>query len=69
MEQSRHEGRTEGKIELIMRQLTHRLGAIAPDLQAIVNSLSATALDELSKALLDFSEEAALATWLEQHQV
>lgn len=68
VEQSRHEGRTEGKIELILLQLTHRFGAIAPDLQSIINGLSATALDELSEALLYFSEEAALATWLEQRQ-
>ena len=68
VEQSRHEAGTEGKIELILLQLTHRVGAIAPDLQSIINGLSATALDELSEALLDFSEEAALATWLEQRQ-
>lgn len=68
VEQSRQEGRQEGKIELIMRQLTRRVGAFAPDLQSIINGLSATALDELSEALLDFSDEAALATWLEQRQ-
>ncbi|MBD1840213.1 DUF4351 domain-containing protein [Coleofasciculus sp. FACHB-64] len=41
---------------------------MAPDLQSIFNSLFATALDELSEALLDFSKETDLATWLAQHQ-
>ena len=68
VEQSRQEGRAEGKIELIMRQLTRRIGAIDSDLQLIINGLSATALDELSEALLDFSDVVALATWLEQRQ-
>jgi hypothetical protein len=69
VEPSRQEGRQEGKIELIMRQLTRRIGTIAPDLKSIINGLSATALDELSEALLDFSDRAALATWLEQRQL
>ncbi|MBD1896531.1 DUF4351 domain-containing protein [Coleofasciculus sp. FACHB-129] len=41
---------------------------MAPNLQSIINSLSATALDELSETLLDFSDEIELATCLAQHQ-
>jgi hypothetical protein len=62
------EGRMQEKLAIINRLLIRRIGAIAPDLQSIINRLSATALDELSEALLDFSNEAALATWLEQRQ-
>lgn len=67
-QEGRQEGRAEGKIELIMRQLTRRIGTIDSDLQSIINGLSATALDELSEALLDFSDAVALGTWLEQRQ-
>lgn len=62
------QGRMQEKLTIINRLLTRRIGAIAPDLQSIINRLSATVLDELSEALLDFSDEAALATWLEQRQ-
>ncbi|MBD1888662.1 DUF4351 domain-containing protein [Coleofasciculus sp. FACHB-712] len=41
---------------------------MAPDFKSTINSLSATALDELSEALLDFSDKTELATWLAQHQ-
>lgn len=60
------QGRMQEKLTIINRLLTRRIGAIAPDLQSIINGLSATALDELSEALLDFSDEAALAIWLDK---
>ena len=72
VEQSLQEGIQQGimreKLTITNRLLTRRIGELAPSLQSIINGLSATNLDELSEALLDFSDEAALATWLEQHQ-
>lgn len=68
VEQSLQEGIEQGKLAIINRLLARKIGAIAPDLQSTINSLSATALDELSEALLDFSDETELATWLAQHQ-
>lgn len=62
------QGRMQEKLIIINRLLTRRIGAIAPDLQSIINGLSANTLDELSEALLDFSDEAALAAWLKQRQ-
>ncbi|MBD1834053.1 DUF4351 domain-containing protein [Cyanobacteria bacterium FACHB-472] len=58
----------EGRLAIINRLLARKIGAIAPDLQSTINSLSATALDELSETLLDFSDGTELATWLAQHQ-
>lgn len=66
LQQGIQQGRMQEKLTIINRLLTRRIGAIAPDLQSIINGLSATALDELSEALLDFSDEAALATWLDK---
>lgn len=58
----------QGKLELIMRQLTRRIGTIDVQLQARINSLSAAELDELSEALLDFSDVLALSNWLDGFQ-
>ena len=68
VEQSLQEGIQQGKLTIVNRLLARRIGAIAPDLRSTINSLSATALDELSEALLDFSDETELVTWLAQHQ-
>jgi len=68
LKQGIQQGRMQEKLAIINRLLIRKIGDVAPDLQSIINGLSATALDELSEALLDFSDEAALATWLEQHQ-
>jgi len=64
VEQSRHEGRTEGKI-VNYATVDAPTGSDRPGWQSSTGG-SATALDELSEALLDFSDEAALATWLVQ---
>lgn len=72
VEQSLQEGIQQGRMQekfmIINRVLTRRIGVLTPELQSIINGLSATALDELSEALLDFYDEAALATWLEQRR-
>lgn len=76
VEQSLQEGIQQGiqqgimqeKLTIVNRLLTRRIGTIPPDLQATLNQLSATELDNLSEALLDFSNAGDLATWLEGHQ-
>ncbi|HBL13157.1 MAG TPA: hypothetical protein DD379_17520 [Cyanobacteria bacterium UBA11162] len=47
--------------------LNRKIGAIAPDIQSRLNTLSASELDELSIELFDFSNSNDLATWLGQH--
>ncbi|HLO48377.1 MAG TPA: DUF4351 domain-containing protein [Kamptonema sp.] len=60
------QGKQEEALSLIMRLLNRRLGAIAPDLQTQIRSLSLTELEELAEALLDFSQLTDLTTWLER---
>ncbi|CBN58190.1 MULTISPECIES: DUF4351 domain-containing protein [Kamptonema] len=60
------QGKQEEALSLIMRLLTRRLGAIAPELQTQIQSLSLTELEELAEALLDFSQLTDLTTWLER---
>jgi predicted transposase YdaD len=58
-------GVLKGEQSLILRLLTRRIGEVAPDLQAQVQSLSLAQLEALGEALLDFSEPADLVNWLQ----
>jgi predicted transposase YdaD len=61
------EVREEATLELIRRLLQRRLGAMNPELQEPVNLLSVAQLENLAEALLDFSNEADLVTWLNEN--
>lgn len=61
------EVRQEEALELIKRLLQRRLGAVNPELQEQVNLLSVAQLENLAEALLDFSNEADLVTWLDEN--
>ncbi len=61
------EVREEATLELIRRLLQRRLGAMNPELQEQVNLLSVAQLENLAEALLDFSNEADLVTWLNEN--
>ena len=69
VQQSLHQGIQQGKLDLITRQLIRRIGTIEAELQTRINNLSAADLDELSEALLDFSDVSALSNWLDGRQV
>ncbi|NES17864.1 MAG: DUF4351 domain-containing protein [Symploca sp. SIO3E6] len=56
----------QGKLAIVTRLLTRKLGTIEPDLQAKINHLSAADLDELSEVLLDFADVSDLSHWLTQ---
>ncbi|MDZ8242108.1 MAG: Rpn family recombination-promoting nuclease/putative transposase [Nostoc sp. ChiQUE01a] len=62
------QGRKEEALSVVLRQLTRRIGTIAPELRSHIEALSVTQLEELSEALLDFSTAADLAGWLQNHQ-
>jgi predicted transposase/invertase (TIGR01784 family) len=67
VQQGRQEGRYEGELTLLLRQLTRRLGEIAPNLKQQIQALSIAQLDDLGEALLDFAEVTDLVAWLQQH--
>ena len=64
VEQRFQEGKQEGKLSIIDRYLTRKVGDIPVEVQAQIESLSATHLDELSDALLDFAQLEDLVAWL-----
>jgi predicted transposase/invertase (TIGR01784 family) len=69
VQQGRQEGKREEALSLVIRQLTRRFGAINPQLQEQVRSLSLVQLEGLSEALLDFEAVTDLAIWLNKRQL
>ncbi len=58
-------GMQRGKQDIVIRQLTRRIMNVSPELQAQIQKLSLAQLDDLSEALLDFSNAADLTVWLQ----
>jgi hypothetical protein len=52
---------------LILRQLTRRIGMLAPNIESQIATLPVSQLESLGEALLDFSSAADLDEWLRSH--
>jgi hypothetical protein len=52
--------------KLVLRQLNRRFGPIEAELEQRIQALSIDRVEDLSDALLDFSDRAQLLHWLEQ---
>jgi predicted transposase YdaD len=57
-------GVKSGKLELISRLLKRRIGEISAKLESQIKELSGEKLDELSEAILDFSQPDDLVNWM-----
>ncbi|MBC6433714.1 DUF4351 domain-containing protein [Nostoc sp. HG1] len=57
-------GIQKGKLEIIMRLLNRKVGAVTPELEERIRQLSTTQLEDLAEALLDFSNASDLVAWL-----
>ncbi len=68
LQKGEQRGKKQEALALIMRLLTHRLGAIAPQLEDQIRALSVPQLEDLGEALLDFSSETDLTSWLATQQ-
>jgi hypothetical protein len=66
LEQGREQGSKREK-ELIIRQLSRKLGEINPELTAQIMNLEIEIAEALGEALLDFTSREDLQTWLQQH--
>jgi predicted transposase YdaD len=62
------EGKQEEALTYTMRLLTRRIGKLEPELEAQIRGLTTPELEDLGEALLDFSEAADLAAWLQARQ-
>ena len=69
MERGIEQGRHQGEVVLIMRQLNHRFGGVVPEVEARIRRLSVEQLENLGEALLDFSDTADLDAWFERQGI
>ena len=58
------EGRQQGEANLVLRQLSRKLGNLSPQVQNAVRQLDTERIEELGDALLDFAEMSDLTDWL-----
>ncbi len=65
LNQGLQRGKLEEAIALIWRLLQRRIGEITPELRSRISQLSLTQLEDLGEALLDFSSQVDLVTWLQ----
>ncbi len=63
--EGRQEGIQEGQLNLLILQLSSRLGAIAPEIEHRITQLSAEQLQSLAVAFLNFSSSEDLIVWLD----
>ncbi|MBM5818416.1 MAG: DUF4351 domain-containing protein, partial [Cyanobacteria bacterium K_Offshore_surface_m2_239] len=64
LQEGRQEGRQEGELEVVLRQLQRRCGALTTEQQARLRALPLERLEALADALLDFQGPADLEAWL-----
>jgi len=58
------EGRQQGEANLVLRQLSRKLGNLSPQVQNAVRQLDTERIEELGDALLDFAAMSDLTDWL-----
>jgi predicted transposase/invertase (TIGR01784 family) len=61
------EGQLQEGRSLVIRQLKRRIGKVSSSLQSQIETLSLNEIEALGEALLDFTTEADLVTWLQSH--
>ncbi len=67
--EAKEEGREEAAIALVTRQLTRRLRQdLSEEMRSCLVTLPLPVLEDLSEALLDFTQLSELETWLAAHQ-
>ena len=67
IEEGRLEGEAQGEAKVTLRLLNRRCGPLSEVTTARIQALPLQQLEALADALLDFSEPADLAVWLEKH--
>ena len=56
-----------GKSELILRQMTRRIGELSPDIQTRICELNLENLDNLGDEMFNFGSISDLVTWLQEN--
>lgn len=61
------EGLQQGEQRIVIRQLVRQIGEIPPKVRSQIQQLPIPQIEELSEALLDFSQLEDLLAWLRSH--
>ncbi|WP_414578280.1 Rpn family recombination-promoting nuclease/putative transposase [Anabaena sp. CCY 9402-a] len=64
LQKGEERGKKKEALELILRLLTRRFGAIEPEVEQQICTLSITQLEDLAEALLDFTSPSDLVNYL-----
>ncbi|AFZ25718.1 hypothetical protein Cylst_3582 [Cylindrospermum stagnale PCC 7417] len=67
LQKGEQRGRQQGEATLVLRLLNRRVGVIDSEIEQRINGLSTNQLENLAEALLDFSTQADLISWLDSH--
>ena len=67
LEKGLEQGLKTGELEITLRQLRRRCGALTATQEARIRALSLPRLEMLAEALLDFQGVADLEAWLAAH--
>ena len=62
-------GQQEGEVNLIVRQISRRFGALSPEQVSQIRSLSIPELESLGEALLDFQSLGELDSWFQDNSL
>jgi len=66
-QEGRREGRRLGEVELVLKLLHRRLGALTGEQEEVIRSLRLRGIEALGEALLDFRSRSDLNRWLKAH--
>jgi hypothetical protein len=67
VEQGIEKGRREGEVELVLRLLSRRLGAVSVAQKRLIERMNLATIEALGESLLDFQSRADLARWLKKN--
>ena len=68
-QEGRQEGEQIGEVNLIVRLLSRRFGALSPEQVSQIRSLSIPQLESLGEALLDFQSLGELDSWFQDNSL
>lgn len=68
VQQGVQQGMQRGEVAILQRQISRRFGELEPQLSEQIQRLDIPQLENLGEALLDFSNVADLAAWLQVQQ-
>ena len=67
IELGKEQGRHEGEIAVVLRQLNRRLGVLSAAQGKSIRQLTPPKLEALADSLLDFKSRSDLTRWLKQN--